>query len=146
MIKVGSKMHAYFWFYEDDQAKSQVHSAVGRICRSDMGGPRPYQNVWTSFVKSRLKCSNFDKIISTASPVSGRYFGLKESNTVVYAIFKAVLANLSISAICAFDLTRMTEVFQTSSFYRTKTTSLWNEDTVSKYRAGNLLHHFSQFF
>lgn len=34
-----------------------VYSRVGRVCKSDRGGPYKASDRWTSFLKARLKCS-----------------------------------------------------------------------------------------
>lgn len=58
----------YIWFREQavehetcgsgsDTGSVTMYSRVARLCRSDNGGPRPYTNEWTSFVKARLNCS-----------------------------------------------------------------------------------------
>lgn len=52
----------YIWFREqavehESCNDGAMYSRVARLCRSDNGGPRPYSNEWTSFVKARLNCS-----------------------------------------------------------------------------------------
>lgn len=53
--------YVYIWFREQavehEVCGAATHSRIGRFCRSDYGGPRPYSNEWTSFVKARLNCS-----------------------------------------------------------------------------------------
>lgn len=34
-----------------------IYSRVGRVCKNDRGGPHPFGDRWTSFLKSRLNCS-----------------------------------------------------------------------------------------
>lgn len=34
-----------------------IYSRVGRVCKNDKGGPHPFAERWTSFLKSRLNCS-----------------------------------------------------------------------------------------
>uniref|UniRef100_A0A915B0J3 Sema domain-containing protein n=2 Tax=Parascaris univalens TaxID=6257 RepID=A0A915B0J3_PARUN len=143
--------YVYLWFREQaaelDSCSRAIYSRVARLCRSDMGGPRPYSNEWTSFVKARLNCSvpgdypfYFDQIEAIAPPVSGRYSAKDENARLVYAVFRSPLAGVSASAICAFDLTQITKVFSKSS-YRSQANSRspWtpaHDDMLSKHRPG----------
>lgn len=34
-----------------------VYSRVARVCLNDKGGPHPFNDRWTSFLKARLNCS-----------------------------------------------------------------------------------------
>ncbi|VDK44696.1 unnamed protein product [Anisakis simplex] len=119
--------YVYLWFHEQagesDSCNRVIYSRVARLCRSDLGGPRPYSNEWTSFIKARLNCSipgdypfYFDQIEAIAPPVSGRYSAKDENAHLVYAVFRSPLAGVSASAVCAFDLTQITKVFARSPY------------------------------
>ncbi|VDN02870.1 unnamed protein product [Thelazia callipaeda] len=146
--------YVYIWFRE--QAVEQelcgagagIYSRVARLCRSDYGGPRPYANEWTSFVKARLNCSipgqysfYFDQIEAiSASKVSFS----SESNNLIYAVFRSPLAGISLSAICAFDMKQVNAVFSHSKYTNTHQNnmqSLWMMQTQnSKFRPGNCVN------
>lgn len=53
--------HVYFWFREvaaeTEHMGKTVYPRVGRVCKRDQGGPRRYEDTWTTFVKARLNCS-----------------------------------------------------------------------------------------
>ncbi|KHN76983.1 Semaphorin-1A [Toxocara canis] len=143
--------YVYLWFREQagelESCNRAIYSRVARLCRSDMGGPRPYSNEWTSFVKARLNCSipgdypfYFDQIEAISPPVSGRYSVKEENARLVYAVFRSPLAGVSTSAICAFDLTHILKVFSRSS-YRSQANSRspWtplHDDILARHRPG----------
>uniref|UniRef100_A0A8R1XR35 Sema domain-containing protein n=1 Tax=Onchocerca volvulus TaxID=6282 RepID=A0A8R1XR35_ONCVO len=142
--------YVYIWFRE--QATEQetcndgaVYSRIARLCRSDYGGPRPYSNEWTSFVKARLNCSipghypfYFDQMEAIAPPVINLH--LAETKQLVYGVFRSPLAGISSSAICAFDLQQINDVFSESRYGdRSNLQSLWMSalySDISKYRPG----------
>ncbi|VDK36753.1 unnamed protein product, partial [Gongylonema pulchrum] len=124
-------------------------SRIGRLCRSDYGGPRSYANEWTSFVKARLNCSipgnypfYFDQIEATAVPINGRYSSEnKQFARLVYAVFRSPLAGISSSAICAFDIQQINAIISKSTFGRRNSMqTLWLDAmdiaAASKRRSG----------
>lgn len=65
-----------------------IYSRVGRVCKNDKGGPYPFAERWTSFLKSRLNCSMpgeypfyFDEIRKYLKPltaiIGSFYFSLQ---------------------------------------------------------------------
>ncbi|KAM3722400.1 Semaphorin-1A [Dirofilaria immitis] len=142
--------YVYIWFREQTAehelcGDSAIHSRIARLCRSDDGGPRPYSNEWTSFVKARLNCSipghypfYFDQIEAIAPPINNIY--LSEMKQLVYAVFRSPLAGISSSAICAFDIQQINNVFSESKYgNRNNLQSLWMSalySDISKYRPG----------
>ncbi|VIO95716.1 Plexin repeat family protein [Brugia malayi] len=142
--------YVYIWFREQAVEREccndgAIYSRVARLCRSDNGGPRPYSNEWTSFVKARLNCSipghypfYFDQIEAIAPPVNS--FHLLKMKQLVYAVFRSPLAGISSSAICAFDIQQINDVFSESKYGdRSSSQSLWMSalySDTSKYRPG----------
>lgn len=67
---------------------------------------------------------------------------LSEMNQLVYAVFRSPLAGISSSAICAFDIQQINDVFSESKYGdRSNLQSLWMNTLYSdtaKYRPGNL--------
>ncbi|EFO16578.2 hypothetical protein LOAG_11927 [Loa loa] len=145
-----AKRYVYIWLREqavehESCNDGAIYSRIARLCRSDHGGPRPYSNEWTSFVKARLNCSipghypfYFDQIEAIAPPVNSLH--LSEMKQLVYAVFRSPLAGISSSAICAFDIQQINDVFSESKYGdRNNLQSLWMNAVysgTSKYRPG----------
>lgn len=95
------------WFTEapserdSTQCGMRAESHVARVCARDSGGRRPYENEWSSYVKSRVECAIQERDQDTL------YFNQMEdifpSNHSIYGVFRSQLAGLGASAICAFD-------------------------------------------
>lgn len=53
--------YVFFFFREVSMeymnCGKSVYSRVGRVCKNDKGGPYPFAERWTSFLKTRLNCS-----------------------------------------------------------------------------------------
>ncbi|VDK76169.1 unnamed protein product [Litomosoides sigmodontis] len=142
--------YVYIWFREqavehESCSDGAIYSRIARLCRSDNGGPRPYSNEWTSFVKARLNCSipghypfYFDQIEAIAPPVNSLHSS--EVKQLVYAVFRSPLAGVSSSAICAFEIQQINDVFSESKYGgRSNLQSLWVNtlySDTSKYRPG----------
>uniref|UniRef100_A0A915PVP5 Sema domain-containing protein n=1 Tax=Setaria digitata TaxID=48799 RepID=A0A915PVP5_9BILA len=142
--------YVYIWLREqavehESCSDSAIYSRIARLCRSDCGGPRPYSNEWTSFVKARLNCSipghypfYFDQIEAIAPPVIRPYSS--DMRQLVYAVFRSPLAGISSSAICAFDIQQINDVFSESKYGdRNNLQALWMNALYtgpSKYRPG----------
>lgn len=49
-----------FFFFREIAAENcgkTIYSRVARICKNDKGGPPPFRERWTSYLKTRLNCS-----------------------------------------------------------------------------------------
>ncbi|XP_025160638.1 semaphorin-1A [Harpegnathos saltator] len=111
-----------FFFYRETAVEymncgKAVYSRVGRVCQHDKGGPHAFSDRWTSFLKARLNCSvpgeypfYFNEIQSTSDVTDGRYAG--ESARLVYGVFTTPVNSIGGSAICAFSMNNILEVFQ----------------------------------
>ncbi|XP_030228669.1 semaphorin-4E [Gadus morhua] len=91
-------------------------SRVARVCKEDMGGQRTLQRKWTSFVKARLDCSLPEPSLP---PIVQDVFLLKDHNwrrSVFYAVFTPQSGSSRLSAVCAFSVTAVREVFNEGKF------------------------------
>ncbi|XP_076383198.1 semaphorin-1A isoform X3 [Megalopta genalis] len=94
-----------------------VYSRVGRVCQHDKGGPHAFSDRWTSFLKARLNCSvpgeypfYFNEIQSTSDVTEGVYAG--EHARLVYGVFTTPVNSIGGSAVCAFSMKNVLDVFQ----------------------------------
>ncbi|KAL3120336.1 hypothetical protein niasHT_001149 [Heterodera trifolii] len=145
--------HVFFFFRETLSAdcyncpsagtgKGTTVSRVARICKNDLGGRQVLRQVWTSFVKARLNCSlpgafHFDRIQAVArvdeSPLSSADSSSNPSasgDTFFYATFTAAEQSaLGASAICAFSLRAINQLFDSGLFLEQSVSgsgSWWN--------------------
>ncbi|XP_027730416.1 semaphorin-4D isoform X4 [Vombatus ursinus] len=95
---------------------------IARVCKGDQGGLRTLQKKWTSFLKARLICSipenNFifnviNDVFILKSP------DLKEP--VFYAVFTPQLNNVGLSAVCAYNMSLVEEVFSRGKYMQSAT-------------------------
>ncbi|XP_036596840.1 semaphorin-4D isoform X6 [Trichosurus vulpecula] len=95
---------------------------IARVCKGDQGGLRTLQKKWTSFLKARLICSipesNFifnviNDVFILKSP------DLKEP--VFYAVFTPQLNNVGLSAVCAYNMSFVEEVFSKGKYMQSAT-------------------------
>uniref|UniRef100_A0AAG5DJK4 Sema domain-containing protein n=2 Tax=Anopheles atroparvus TaxID=41427 RepID=A0AAG5DJK4_ANOAO len=94
-----------------------VYSRVARVCKNDKGGPYPFQDRWTSFLKARLNCSipgeypfYFDELQATTKAISGLYGG--DRNKIIYAIMTTQENAIGGSAVCAFSVQDIMDAFE----------------------------------
>ncbi|XP_066598820.1 semaphorin-1A-like isoform X2 [Prorops nasuta] len=111
-----------FFFYRETAVEymncgKAVYSRVGRVCQHDKGGPHAFNDRWTSFLKARLNCSipdeypfYFNEIQSTSDVTEGLYGG--ERSRLVYGVFTTPVNSIGGSAVCAFNMSSILEVFQ----------------------------------
>ncbi|XP_009867715.1 PREDICTED: semaphorin-4D-like, partial [Apaloderma vittatum] len=92
-------------------------SRIARICRGDLGGKRILQRRWTSFLKSRLSCSvpeiNFHfNVVQDIFLLRRR----KWQDSLFYGIFSQQGRRLDISALCAYSMKNIQEVFSKGNY------------------------------
>ncbi|KAL4623094.1 semaphorin-4D-like isoform X1 [Arapaima gigas] len=116
----------YFFFTEAsveyDFFDKLLIPRVARVCKGDLGGQRTLQKKWTSFLKAKLVCSvpetNF--IFNVVHDV----FLLKRANwreSVIYGIFTSQWGNVGSSAVCAYNMSAVEEVFSTGKYMQKST-------------------------
>lgn len=51
--------YVFFFFREIalENCGKAIYSRVARVCKNDRGGPSPFRERWTSYLKTRLNCS-----------------------------------------------------------------------------------------
>ncbi|PAV56173.1 hypothetical protein WR25_13397 [Diploscapter pachys] len=134
--------HVFFFFreiaHETVMGERTVHSRVARICKRDTGGRAVFRQVWTSFVKARLNCS-----ISAQLPF---YFDNIQAitrvdttdDTLFYAAMSTSDTAFVTSAICAFSLKQINQLFDHGLFMETSPAGWMPRpaDAVPKHRPG----------
>ncbi|XP_041825867.1 semaphorin-4D isoform X3 [Melanotaenia boesemani] len=95
---------------------------VARVCKGDLGGQRTLQKKWTSFLKAKLVCSMPE--LSFVFNVVHDVFILKGSDwsdTVFYGVFTSQWGNVGLSAVCAYHMTTVEEVFSKGKYMQKAT-------------------------
>ncbi|XP_071751857.2 semaphorin-4E [Centroberyx gerrardi] len=93
-----------------------VVSRVARVCKGDMGGQRTLQRKWTSFLKARLDCSFPEPSLPA---IVQDVFLLKHQDwrkSVFYAVFTPQSGSSDMSAVCAFSVSAIREIFNEGKF------------------------------
>lgn len=124
-----------YFFFEETASEFEffykLHtSRVARVCKNDMGGDKLLQKKWTTFLKAQLLCAEPGQlpfnIIRHAVLVPG------DSSTAahVYAVFSSQwqIGGTSSSAVCAFSLKDIEDVFEGKYKELNKETSRWTTD------------------
>ncbi|KAI6179439.1 hypothetical protein M3Y98_00610600 [Aphelenchoides besseyi] len=136
--------YVYFFFreiaVEAESCGRNIYSRVARICKNDLGGKNVLRQVWSSYVKARLNCSmpsqpqfhfNFIQSVSMAEV---------EAETLFYATFTSSEVHFQSSAICAFSLASINQIFDGGVFLEQPTVnSIWtpiSPDRVPAHRPG----------
>uniref|UniRef100_A0A3B4F4M6 Semaphorin-4E-like n=1 Tax=Pundamilia nyererei TaxID=303518 RepID=A0A3B4F4M6_9CICH len=107
----GEDGNVFLFFYEN--AVEELHgsipvSRIARVCKSDLGGKRTLQQKWTSFLKARLNCPFGD--VGSPSLVQD-VFLLSDENDWRNSVFYATFISNSHSAVCAYKLSDISQVF-----------------------------------
>ncbi|KAK6467491.1 semaphorin-4E-like [Huso huso] len=91
-------------------------SRIARVCKGDLGGQRTLQKKWTTFLKASLVCSvpelNVQLIVQDV-------FVLKSEDwreNIFYAVFIPQSGALDISAVCAYSMTAVQDVFSEGKY------------------------------
>lgn len=103
------KEFVYFFFRENAMETTNcgitIYSRVARVCKNDKGGPYQFNNLWTSFVKTRLNCSipgdypfYFNELKATSQIIT-----TDQRSSIIYAVFQTPENSIPGSAVCAFD-------------------------------------------
>ncbi|XP_075405937.1 semaphorin-4D isoform X2 [Tenrec ecaudatus] len=117
----GEDDKVYFFFMEVSVEYEFVFKLmiprIARVCKGDQGGLRTLQKKWTSFLKARLICSKPDSnlvfnMLQDVFVLRGPW--LKEP--VFYAVFTPQLNNMGLSAVCAYNLSMVEEVFSRGKY------------------------------
>nr|XP_056704149.1 semaphorin-4D [Euleptes europaea] len=95
---------------------------IARVCKRDQGGLRTLQKKWTSYLKARMLCSAPDRnlIFNIVNDV----FILKSPNLrepVIYGVFSPQLNNVGLSAVCAYNMSTVEDVFAKGKYMQSAT-------------------------
>ncbi|XP_015704836.1 semaphorin-4D isoform X10 [Coturnix japonica] len=95
---------------------------IARVCKRDQGGLRTLQKKWTSFLKARLICTIPDR--NLIFNIINDVFILKSptlKEPVIYGVFTPQLNNVGLSAVCAYNLSAVEEVFSKGKYMQSAT-------------------------
>ncbi|GCB73636.1 semaphorin-4E [Scyliorhinus torazame] len=111
----------YFFFSETavefEFYNKLVVSRIARVCKGDRGGQRTLQRKWTSFLKASLMCSSPD--LNFPFNIIQDVFILRAPNwrdSIFYAVFTPQWGKQDISAVCAFSMAKIHEVFKEGKY------------------------------
>ncbi|XP_051564222.1 semaphorin-5B-like isoform X4 [Myxocyprinus asiaticus] len=93
---------------EHDCGKT-VYSRVARVCKNDIGGRFLLEDTWTTFTKARLNCSRSGEIPFYYNELQST-FHLPEQD-LIYGIFTTNVNSIAASAVCAYNLSAITQAF-----------------------------------
>lgn len=116
----------YFFFREnavEHDCGKTVYSRVGRVCKSDIGGRFLLEDTWTTFMKARLNCSRSGEVPFYYNELQGTFY-LPEQD-LLYAIFTTNVNSIAASAICAYNLSAITQTFNGPFRYQENPRSAW---------------------
>lgn len=125
-----------FFFYRETAVEyincgKIIYSRVARVCKNDKGGPHQFRDRWTSFLKARLNCSvpgeypfYFDEIQSTSDVIEGKY-GSDLSQQIIYGTLTTPTNAIGGSAICAYSLKDILDVFEGSFKHQDNINANW---------------------
>uniref|UniRef100_UPI00398EF9AF semaphorin-4E-like n=1 Tax=Pristiophorus japonicus TaxID=55135 RepID=UPI00398EF9AF len=94
-----------------------VVSRIARVCKGDLGGQRTLQRKWTTFLKASLMCSTPE--LHFPFNIIQDVFVLRTSNwsdNIFYAVFTPQWGQQDISAVCAFSMAKIQEVFNEGKY------------------------------
>lgn len=95
---------------------------IARVCKGDLGGQRTLQKKWTSFLKAKLVCSMPE--LNFVFNVVHDVFILRAAHwrdNVIYGVFTSQWGNVGLSAVCAYNMTSIDEVFSKGNFMQKAT-------------------------
>uniref|UniRef100_A0A3Q3LWL3 Semaphorin-4E-like n=1 Tax=Mastacembelus armatus TaxID=205130 RepID=A0A3Q3LWL3_9TELE len=100
-------------------------SRIARVCKSDLGGKMTLQKKWTSFLKARFECPFGD----VGSPTLVQdVFLVQDQNNWKDSIFYSTFTSNSKSAVCAYKLSDINQVFS-GRFLTESDTGSWETYT-----------------
>ncbi|XP_040928991.1 semaphorin-4D isoform X2 [Betta splendens] len=95
---------------------------VARVCKGDLGGQRTLQKKWTSFLKAKLVCS-MPELNFVFNVVHDVFIlkGTEWKDTVIYGAFTSQWGNVGLSAVCAYNLSAVEDVFSKGKYMQKAT-------------------------
>nr|XP_006640154.1 PREDICTED: semaphorin-4E-like [Lepisosteus oculatus]XP_015221016.1 PREDICTED: semaphorin-4E-like [Lepisosteus oculatus]XP_015221017.1 PREDICTED: semaphorin-4E-like [Lepisosteus oculatus]XP_015221018.1 PREDICTED: semaphorin-4E-like [Lepisosteus oculatus]XP_015221019.1 PREDICTED: semaphorin-4E-like [Lepisosteus oculatus]XP_015221020.1 PREDICTED: semaphorin-4E-like [Lepisosteus oculatus]XP_015221021.1 PREDICTED: semaphorin-4E-like [Lepisosteus oculatus]XP_015221022.1 PREDICTED: semaphorin-4E len=86
-------------------------SRVARVCKGDLGGQRTLQKKWTSFLKARLDCSAPGHSLPFVVQDVFLLHSADWRESIFYAVFVPQSGLLDVSAVCAYRVADVSQVF-----------------------------------
>ncbi|XP_057711639.1 semaphorin-5B-like isoform X2 [Corythoichthys intestinalis] len=117
---------AYFFLREtavENDCGKMVFSRIARVCKNDMGGRFLLEDTWTTFMKARLNCSRSGEIPFHYNELQSTFY-LPEQD-LIYGIFTTNVNSMSATAVCAFNLTAITQAFNGPFRYQENPRNAW---------------------
>lgn len=120
--------YVYFFFRESAveyiNCGKSIYTRVARICKKDNGGKNILNKNWATYLKARLNCSipgdypfYFNEIQSV--------YKIPGDDKMFYAVFTTPMNGLYGSAVCAFTLDSINEVFNGKFKEQETSSSAW---------------------
>ncbi|KAG7215717.1 hypothetical protein INR49_022074 [Caranx melampygus] len=144
---------AYFFLREtavENDCGKMVFSRVARVCKNDMGGRFLLEDTWTTFMKARLNCSRSGEIPFYYNELQSTFY-LPEQD-LIYGIFTtnvdltvitpslSLRNSISASAVCAFNLSSITQAFNGPFRYQENPRTAWlsTPNPIPNFQCGTL--------
>uniref|UniRef100_A0A452VBN6 Semaphorin 5A n=1 Tax=Ursus maritimus TaxID=29073 RepID=A0A452VBN6_URSMA len=116
----------YFFFREnavEHDCGKTVFSRAARVCKNDIGGRFLLEDTWTTFMKARLNCSRPGEVPFYYNELQSTFF-LPELD-LIYGIFTTNVNSIAASAVCVFNLSAISQVFNGPFKYQENSRSAW---------------------
>ncbi|KAI2663231.1 Semaphorin-5B [Labeo rohita] len=107
---------------EQDCGKT-VFSRVARVCQNDIGGRFLLEDTWTTFMKARLNCSRSGDVPFYYHELQSTFY-LPEQD-LIYGVFTTNVNSIAASAVCAFNLSAVTQAFNGPFRYQENPRTSW---------------------
>ncbi|KAI4886606.1 hypothetical protein NFI96_000804 [Prochilodus magdalenae] len=107
---------------EQDCGKA-VFSRVARVCQNDVGGRFLLEDTWTTFMKARLNCSRSGDVPFYYNELQSTFY-LPEQD-IIYGVFTTNVNSIAASAVCAFNLSAITQAFNGPFRYQENPRTSW---------------------
>uniref|UniRef100_A0A673H1N0 Semaphorin-2A n=1 Tax=Sinocyclocheilus rhinocerous TaxID=307959 RepID=A0A673H1N0_9TELE len=107
---------------EQDCGK-MVFSRVARVCQNDIGGRFLLEDTWTTFMKARLNCSRSGDVPFYYHELQSTFY-LPEQD-LIYGVFTTNVNSIAASAVCAFNLSAITQAFNGPFRYQENPRTSW---------------------
>ncbi|KAJ8283065.1 hypothetical protein COCON_G00055840, partial [Conger conger] len=134
-------LFTYFFLREnavEHDCGKTVYSRVARVCKNDIGGRFLLEDTWTTFMKARLNCSRAGEIPFYYNELQSTFY-LPEQD-LIYAVFTTNVNSIAASAVCAFNLSSITQTFNGPFRYQENPRSAWlpTPNPIPNFQCGTL--------
>eukprot|EP00069_Balaena_mysticetus_P021792 bmy_03222T0 len=119
-------LFAYFLLREnavEHDCGRTVYSRVARVCKNDIGGRFLLEDTWTTFMKARLNCSRPGEVPFYYNELQSA-FHLPEQD-LIYGVFTTNVNSIAASAVCAFNLSAISQAFNGPFRYQENPRAAW---------------------